>query len=134
MLQSIIAEISANFSGINYLGQANTYKGKNYIDGKPLLWEDNKGNYFYIVNRQISFKHSKVKFGVIPIYEFDMYIYTQCKNDSVIPYYLIDKMPNSVLVGTIKFEEVKKGTAIIVRCSYEDNSGCNSTDICVDCC
>lgn len=133
MLQSIIAEISANFSGIDYLGQANTYKGKNYIDGKPLLWEDNKGNYFYIVNRQISFKPSKFKSGLIPIYEFDMYLYTQCNNDSVIAYYLLNRMPHSVLVGTIKFEEVKKGTAIIVKCSYEENTGCNSTDICVAC-
>ena len=104
MLQSIIDEISTNFSGLTYLGLANTYKGKNYIESKPVLWEDNKGNYFYIVNRQIGFKKSNLKFGMSPVYEFDLYLYTTCKNDSVLPYYLIDKMPNTIVVGTIKFE------------------------------
>jgi hypothetical protein len=134
MLQSIITQISDNFTDLKFLGLATTYKGKNYINGKPVLWEDNKGNYFYIVNRQLTFKSSKVKSGLIPVYEFDLYIYTSCNNDSVIPFYLIENMPKTIIVGgTIKFEEVKRGTAIIVKCSYEDNTGCNNSILCFIC-
>ena len=134
MLQTAIDEIIANFTGLKYLGVAKPYKGKNYIESKPILWEDNKGNYFYIVNKQINFKKSTVKCGVSPIYEFDLYIYTQCLNDDNIAYYLIENMPKSISFGTILLPEVSKGTAIIVRCIHEDKTGCNDSTLCLDCC
>lgn len=131
MLQTIIDEISTNFNGLDYLGLANTYKGKNYIDTKEILWEDNKGDYFYIVNRQINFKKSNTKFGIEPVYEFDLYLYTQVNNQSVLPYYLINNLPHLLTIGTIKFEEVKKGMACIIKCLYQDNSSCNETNLCL---
>lgn len=134
MLQNAIDEIIDNFDGLQYLGLAKTYKGKNYIETKPILWEDNKGNYFYVVNKQINFKKNPTKCGISPVYEFDLYIYTQCLNDDKIAYYLMDKMPQSITFGTISLPEVSKGTAAIVKCIYEDYTGCNDVNLCVNCC